>query len=64
MKNRASILCLLNDIKTADEYAYRIGVSVDEAIAILRKKAILTEEVITRNCKVFNCTRAYFLELE
>lgn len=61
MKNRALLLCLKNHIEYSEEYAQLIGVSLDEANAILKEKTVLSEETIKRNCELFHVSKEYFL---
>ena len=63
MKNRAMLLCIKYDIKTIEEYALRIDVSPSRAEAIIKEKAILTQEEIENNCRLFNVSADYFLAL-
>lgn len=61
MKNRALLLCILNRITSVEEYASKIGVSVDEALDILFERDIMDPETILRNCKIFEVSVKYFL---
>lgn len=63
MKNRAMLLCIKHDIQTVEEYARKIGVSPERADAIIKEKAILTQEEIEANCRLFNVSADYFLAL-
>jgi plasmid maintenance system antidote protein VapI len=63
MKNRAMLLCIKHNIETVEEYALRIGVSTSRAEAIIKEKAILTQEEIETNCRLFNVSADYFLAL-
>lgn len=63
MKNRAMLLCIKHNIETIEEYALRIGVSTSRAEAIIKEKAILTQEEIEANCRLFNVSADYFLAL-
>lgn len=63
MKNRAMLLCIKHDIKTIEEYALRIGVSPSRAEAIVKENAVLTQEEIEANCRLFNVSADYFLAL-
>lgn len=63
MKNRAMLLCIKHDIQTIEEYALRIGVSPSRAEAIIKEKAVLTQEEIEANCRLFNVSADYFLAL-
>lgn len=63
MKNRAMLLCIKHDIQTIEEYARKIGVSPVRAEAIIKEQAILTQEEIDANCRLFNVKADYFLAL-
>ena len=63
MKSRAMLLCIKNNIETIEEYARKIGVSPSRAEAILKETAVLTQDEIDTNCKLFNVGRDYFLAL-
>ncbi len=63
MKNRAMLLCIKNNIETIEEYARKIGVSPSRAESILKENAVLTQDEIDTNCKLFNVGRDYFLAL-
>ena len=63
MKNRAMLLCIKHEIKDTEEYALKIGVSPSRAEAIIKEKAILTQEEIDANCRLFNVSADYFLAL-
>lgn len=55
------LLCMKYKIDTVDEYALKIGVSKNRALAILNQQVVLTDDEIKRNCEIFNCSSAYFL---
>ena len=61
MKNRALLLCMKHNIETAEEYALKIGISLDEALKILHEETVISLEVVKRNCEVFNVSESYFL---
>jgi hypothetical protein len=61
MKNRAMLLCLKNGIMTAEEYALKVGISIDEAVEIFYERATIKPEVIRRSCEIFNVSESYFL---
>lgn len=61
MKNRALLLCLKNNIQTAEEYALSIGTSIDVAEGILKEQIVIPEELITRSCELFGVKKEYFL---
>lgn len=61
MKNRALLLCLKNNIQTAEQYALSIGTSIDVAEGILKEQIVIPEELITRSCDLFNVKKEYFL---
>lgn len=61
MKNRALLLCLKYKIEYVEEYAQKIGISIDDARAIFEERLVMDEEVIQKNCDLFNVSRAYFL---
>lgn len=63
MKNRALLLCIKHEIQTIEEYALKIGVSQARAEAIIKEQAILTQEEIDANCRLFNVKADYFLAL-
>ena len=63
MKNRAMLLCIKHEIETVEEYALKIGVSTARAEAIIKEKAVLTQEEIDANCRLFNVSPDYFLAL-
>lgn len=63
MKNRAMLLCIRDNIKTVEEYARKTGVSIARAAAILKEEVVLTQEEISANCRLFNCSADYFLAL-
>ena len=63
MKNRAMLLCIKHNIETVEEYALKIVVSTSRADAIIKEKAILTQEEIEANCRLFNVSADYFLAL-
>lgn len=57
------LLCIKHNIETVEEYALRIGVSPSRAEAIIKEKAILTQEEIEANCRLFNVSADYFMAL-
>lgn len=57
------LLCIKHNIETIEEYALRIGASFERAEAIIKEKAILTQEEIEANCRLFNVRAEYFLAL-
>ena len=57
------LLCIKHHIDTIEEYARKIGVSPARAEAIIKEKAILTQEEIDANCRLFNVKADYFLAL-
>lgn len=61
MKNRAKLLCLKHNILYVEDYAEKIGVSTEMAKLILEEKVVIPQEVILRNCEVFNVSVEYFL---
>lgn len=61
MKNRALLLCLRDKIATAEEYALKIGVSLDIALKILHEETIIPDDIVARNCEIFNVSKSYFL---
>lgn len=61
MKNRAMLLCLKNGIMTAEEYALKVGITVDDAVEIFYERKIIPTEVIIRSCELFNVSESYFL---
>ncbi len=61
MKNRALLLCMLNNIETAEEYAMKIGVSLDVALKILNEEIVIDQETLKRNCELFKVSESYFL---
>lgn len=63
MKNRAMLLCIKHNIETIEEYARKIGVSPTRAEAIIKEQAILTQDEIDANCRLFNVKADYFLAL-
>lgn len=63
MKNRAMLLCIKHEIETIEEYARKIGVSPSRAEAIIKESAILTQDEIEANCRLFNVSADYFLAL-
>ncbi len=61
MKNRALLLCMKNNIETAEEYAMKIGVSLDTALKILHEEIVIDQETLKRNCELFKVSESYFL---
>ncbi len=61
MKNRALLLCLKNNIEFIEEYAFRIGVSMDTARGILDETIIIPDDIVKRNCELFGVSKEYFL---
>lgn len=61
MKNRALLLCMRNNIETAEEYALKIGVSLDIALKILHEEIVIENDILKRNCDLFNVSENYFL---
>ncbi len=61
MKNRALLLCMKNNIETAEEYAMKIGVSLDTALKILNEEIVIDQETLKRNCELFEVSESYFL---
>ncbi len=61
MKNRALLLCMKHNIETAEEYALKIGVSVDTALKILHEEIVIGNDIVKRNCELFNVSKEYFL---
>lgn len=61
MKNRALLLCMRNNIETAEEYALKIGVSLDTALKILHEEIVIENDILKRNCDLFNVSENYFL---
>lgn len=61
MKNRAMLLCLKNGIMTAEEYALKVGITVEMAIDIFYERIVIPEDVIKRSCEIFNVSKSYFL---
>lgn len=62
MKNRALLLCLKNGVTTAEEYALKVGITTDMALAILNEEAVTIDpNVVKRSCEIFKVTPEYFL---
>ncbi len=61
MKNRALLLCMKNNIETAEEYAMKIGVSVETALKILNEEIVIDQDILKRNCELFKVSESYFL---
>jgi hypothetical protein len=61
MKNRAMLLCLKNGIMTAEEYALKVGITLNDAIDIFYERKVIPHEVIIRSCELFNVSESYFL---
>ena len=61
MKNRAMLLCLKHGIMTAEEYALKVGIAVNDAIDIFHERIVIPEQVIQRSCEIFNVSKSYFL---
>lgn len=61
MKNRAMLLCLKNGIMTAEEYALKVGITVEMAIDIFYERIVIPADVIKRSCEIFNVSKSYFL---
>lgn len=61
MKNRAMLLCLKHGIMTAEEYALKVGITVNEALDIFYERIIIPEDAIKRSCELFNVSKEYFL---
>lgn len=61
MKNRALLLCMRDKIETAEEYALKIGVSLETALKILHEEIAIPADVVKRNCEIFNVSESYFL---
>lgn len=62
MKNRALLLCLKNGVTTAEEYALKVGITTDMALAILNEEAVTIDpNVVKRTCEIFKVTPEYFL---
>lgn len=50
-----------NNIETAEEYALKIGVSLDTALKILHEEIVIENDILKRNCDLFNVSENYFL---
>ena len=61
MKNRAMLLCLRDGIMTAEEYALKVGITVNEALDIFYERTTISEQVIKRSCELFKVSKEYFL---
>ena len=46
---------------TAEEYALKVGITVDDAIDIFHERIVIPEQVIQRSCEIFNVSKSYFL---
>ena len=61
MRNRALLLCMRDKIETTQEYALKIGVSLDTALKILHEEVVIPDDIVARNCEIFNVSKNHFL---
>ena len=61
MKNRTLLLCMRDKIEIAEEYALKIGVSLETALKILYEEIAIPADVVKHNCEIFNVSESYFL---
>lgn len=46
---------------TAEEYALKVGITVNEALDIFYERITIPEDAIKRSCELFNVSKEYFL---
>lgn len=62
MENRSLLLCMKHGIETAEEYALKIGTTIETALSILNETCdMIDHKILMRNCEIFNVSREYFL---
>jgi hypothetical protein len=63
MQNRSLELCMVNHINTINEFANKVGIDLDQAVALINKddSVIIKEETISKCLSYFNCSYNYFV---